>query len=100
MAAIAKLPKINDDLTRRVTELHSLGYDHDFVLFADSTLLCLQSNVLYLRQAALIRLVDQVYDCICRQFRYVYTVESETGEKGILVLSDIAFDAIADRRSP
>lgn len=96
MSVIIKPRRINIALTRRVTELHSLGYNHDFILSADSRLLCLQSSMFFLKQTATIELIDQVYDCFFQEFKYIYTVESETGEKGILVLRDILFDTIVN----
>ncbi|MFD0764610.1 hypothetical protein ACFQZI_07075 [Mucilaginibacter lutimaris] len=99
MHNVTDSPKANRALTKRVTELHRKGYDHDFVLTPAFQLFCLQNNYVFIMESTSVTLVDQVYDDFFGQYKYVYVVESECGEKGILLLDFIHFGAIAQSSS-
>jgi hypothetical protein len=87
-----KLTSIRNMLIRRVAELHGKGYNNDFCLTFNKQLLCLQDDVQYVRNSSSIKLIDQVYDKLSRQFKYIHTVETDTGQKGILMLNHILFE--------
>jgi hypothetical protein len=85
---------MNKALTKRVTELHNQGYDGDFSLNQNQQLVCVQNNHVFLKESIAIKLVDQIYDKLFNQYKYLYVVESDSGERGILLLNYIHFEAI------
>jgi hypothetical protein len=86
--------KMNKALTKKVTELHSQGYDGDFSLDQNQQLVCIQNNHVFLKESIAIKLVDQIYDRLFNHYKYLYVVESDSGERGILLLNYVHFDAI------
>jgi len=93
MYHLPKPPRINNALTRRVAQLHHQGYGFDFGISGNQELFCMQDNRSFTRDALSITLVDQVYDKLFKQFKYVHTVEAESGEKGILLINFIHLGA-------
>ncbi|OOQ60337.1 hypothetical protein [Mucilaginibacter pedocola] len=94
MAATNKHGRQGNGLIRRVTELHQLGYGFDFSLNINKQILCVQNGLAFIQEALSIKLIDQVYDSSSRQFKYIHTVETDTGQKGILLLNHILFGQI------
>lgn len=82
--------KLNSSITNKVIELHNTGYDHDFQLTAQQHLLCLQDNRLFNFDNVLVRLIDQGYDNLSHSFKYIHTIDTGCGQKGILLTSKIA----------
>nr|WP_067054040.1 hypothetical protein [Mucilaginibacter sp. L294] len=80
---------INGNFTKRVIALHAEGYDSDFLILANSHLYCLQNNRDFPLQTVLIKLIDQAYDCLSGSFKYIHTVDTCTGDKGMLVADGI-----------
>lgn len=91
-----KSGKINQALTKRVTELHNKGYDRDFCLTANHQLFCVQNNHVFIKESASIKLIDQIYDRLFNHYKYLHVVESDNGERGILLLNFIHFDAVSE----
>lgn len=81
--------KLNYSLTRRVIELHRKGYDYDFLLLADQQLLCLQNNSNFKVADVSISVIDQGYDQLSRTFKYVHTIDTGNGERGVLIAEGI-----------
>ncbi|MCJ8208603.1 hypothetical protein MUY27_02710 [Mucilaginibacter sp. RS28] len=92
-------PKINSLLTKRVTQLHQAGYTSDFALTKGKNLRSLQTEIETKPFATTIKLVDQIYDRLFLQYKYVHTVETDNGEKGILLLPAIFFQLVARQRA-
>jgi hypothetical protein len=82
--------KLNSSLTNKVIELHNTGYDHDFQLQGQQQILCLQDNRLFNFDNVLIRLIDQGYDNLSHSFKYLHTIDTGCGQKGILMAGKIA----------
>ena len=82
--------KLNSSLTNKVIELHNTGYDQDFQLQGQKHLLCLQDNRLFNFDNVLVRLIDQGYDNLSHSFKYIHTIDTGCGQKGILLTSKIA----------
>jgi len=97
---LTKTASINRELTKRVTELHDKGYDRDFCLTANHQLFCVQNSNIFNIETASIKLIDHIYDKLFQQYKYLYVVESDSGEKGILLLNFIHFDAISANKDP
>ena len=96
MSKQTKIIRIKNGLTRRVAELHGRGYGFDFSVSGNKQFLCLQNNMVFINEAISVTLVDQVYDKLSRQFKYIHTVETDTGQKGILLLNHILFGGLVN----
>lgn len=81
--------KLNFLLTRRVIELHGQGYDHDFLVSGDQHLICLQNNKNFNKEDVNIKVVDQAYDQLSRSFKYIHTIDTGNGERGVLIADGI-----------
>ncbi len=81
--------KLNFLLTRRVIELHGQGYDHDFLVAGGRHLICLQNNRNFNVEDVNIKVVDQGYDQLSRSFKYVHTIDTGNGERGVLIAEGI-----------
>ncbi|MFC0513050.1 hypothetical protein ACFFGT_02525 [Mucilaginibacter angelicae] len=83
--------KINYSLTERVKQLHSEGYVYDFAVDTGKTVFCLQSNSAIENSAFTVKLIDQIYDQLFMGYKYIHAIETDTGEKGILLSPEIYF---------
>jgi hypothetical protein len=83
-----KTRTINAPITRRVIELQAKGYDCDFYII-DSQLVCIQNNQVYPVWAVLVEVIDQVYDYFSRSYKYIHTVDTNQGDKGLIVIEGI-----------
>ena len=81
--------KLNCSLTKRVIELHSKGYDYDFLLLGNQHLLCLQNNSNFKVADVNISVIDQGYDQLSHTFKYVHTIDTGNGERGVLIVEGI-----------
>jgi phage FluMu gp28-like protein len=80
---------INFAMTKRIAKLHAQGFCGDFSLTPLKKFQCVQDNHCYHEHQVSITLVDQVYDRLLKRICYLHTVETETGDKGLLILQDI-----------
>lgn len=80
---------VNRQLTNRLIKLHAKGYDLDFGIINNQCVGCLQNLELFTCDDVIVRLVDQVYDFISNSFKYVHTVDTSCGKKGIMVMEGI-----------
>jgi hypothetical protein len=86
-------PKVNGNLTRKVIMLHNQGYDCDFLITIDKRILCLQDNRSFSIGEIFIKIIDLCFDEISRSYKYIHTVETCYGDKGILIDSCICINA-------
>jgi hypothetical protein len=86
--------KVNASITKQVTDLHKRGFGFDFCLTPDNCLYCVQNNHIYKREQICVELVNQGYDKLIGSFRYIHKVETDCGEKGILMLRTIYFNPL------
>ncbi len=77
--------KLNGSITKRVIELHGQGYDHDFQITGNKALLCLQNNKNFPVDAVCITVVDQGFDQLTQSYKYIHTIDTDSGERGMLV---------------
>ena len=77
--------KTNQRITKRVIELHEKGYHMDFHYLNKESMLCLQDNNYFDISELAIMVVDQVYDQFTRSFKYIHTVETTSGYRGVLL---------------
>jgi len=93
MGIISQTPRIiNRAITRRVIDLHSQGYDSDFCL-KNRCLLCMQNEVIFHPNDVDIKVIDQVYDQLSQCFKYIHTIDTCNGEKGVMVIDQIFTNA-------
>lgn len=81
--------RVNSRLTDKVIQLHNNGFEVDFSLLNKATLVCLQDNRCFYNQQACVRLIDQVFDFISHSYKYIHTVETSCGTKGLLIIEGI-----------
>ncbi|RBQ06766.1 hypothetical protein DRW42_13400 [Pedobacter miscanthi] len=81
--------KFNGSIANRVMELHSKGYDADFFERGDHELISGQSNLPVVHGEAEVKLVDQCLHHPSKAYMYLHTVETSTGERGLLLSSKI-----------
>jgi hypothetical protein len=79
----------NAFLTKKIIALHQLGYEQDFQFAGDDLLQCIQTDRYYDMAGVVLRLVDQQYDYLSHSFKYLHTIETGNGEKGILLTDEI-----------
>ncbi|NQX54041.1 hypothetical protein HQN86_10475 [Pedobacter panaciterrae] len=72
-------------LARKVIDLHNIGYELDFVVERPGQLTCVQDNRIFSSESVVVILVDQAFDQLSRKFRYIHTVETLLGDRGLLL---------------
>ncbi|MDB5023414.1 MAG: hypothetical protein JWP78_1169 [Mucilaginibacter sp.] len=82
---LTKSPTINRSITKKVIELHNSGYVFDFLIADSLEIICLQDNRYFLFENVLIKIVDQGYDLLSRSYKYIHTIETYCGDKGLLL---------------
>lgn len=82
--------RLNVSITKKVIELQEQGYDCDFLLLANGSLLCMQTNFNYPLSTVSIRLMEHGYDFFSHSYKHVHTIETGNGERGVL-LTEKAF---------
>jgi len=86
-----KKPGMNETMTKKVIELHGKGYDCDFLLVGHKILLCMQNNRRYPVKDVMVNVVKRAYDGFSHTYKHIHTIETSSGEKGVL-LSDSVFN--------
>ncbi|HKG08859.1 MAG TPA: hypothetical protein VKB19_20480 [Pedobacter sp.] len=81
---------VNSALTRQLIALHFRGYVLDFIFAEHRFFLCLQNNLLYDIGQVRVKLVSQIFDSLNKCYKYLHTIESENGDRGIF-LSDTPY---------
>ncbi|PWS33686.1 hypothetical protein [Pedobacter paludis] len=77
--------KLNSSITKKVIELQDIGYDFDFLLLANGSLLCMQNNRTYLLNSVSVRQREHGYDLLSQTYKHVHTIETGNGERGVLL---------------
>ncbi|MBL4678375.1 MAG: hypothetical protein JKY70_19560 [Mucilaginibacter sp.] len=68
-----------------VIALHSLGYTEDFLPLSSNTLLCLQNNQNFSINDLYIKVIDRGFDAATNSYKYIHTIDTINGEKGLLI---------------
>ncbi len=84
-------PRVNSSLTKRVAQLHNEGYEFDFALNDHKAIICVQNSCSIAHNSFSVKLVDQVFDHLFKSYKYLHLIETDSGEKGILLSSEIYF---------
>ena len=80
---------VNKELTHRLMKLHADGYHLDFCMTCNEYLTCVQNQERFPCENIIIKVVDQVYDFLTNSFKYVHTVDTACGCKGIMLIEGI-----------
>ncbi|MBD1362500.1 hypothetical protein IDJ77_01640 [Mucilaginibacter sp. ZT4R22] len=80
--------KLNNALTMSVINLHDQGYIHDFLPMQNQHFLCLQDSVDFDISDLNIKVMAQGFDQLTKTHKYIHTIETINGSKGLLV-SDV-----------
>lgn len=83
--------KVNAELTARIAQLHGKGYCQDFAIVDAKSLKCTQSNTLYPCCQLNVTLIDHVFDHILMKYNFVHAIETDCGQRGILLVPQIFF---------
>ncbi|RFZ92419.1 hypothetical protein D0C36_13405 [Mucilaginibacter conchicola] len=73
------------NLASCVIALHGLGYTEDFLPLNGNTFVCLQNNQNFAIDDLYIRVIDRGFDTITRSYKYIHTIDTPNGEKGLLI---------------
>jgi hypothetical protein len=86
LASSKRLQGIESSL---LNSLQGKGYTYDFRLQKDNQLLCLQNNKTFSGEKVKVGLADLCYDYTTHDCKYVHTIDSACGIKGLLVAEKI-----------
>lgn len=84
-----KAPKINSSITRKVIELHNIGYIFDFQILNQQDVICLQDNNHFPKENVQVKMMGQGYDLFSHSFKYVHTIETSCGKRGLLLADQV-----------
>jgi len=85
--------KLNGKITKRVIELHEKGYCMDFQSISQHYYLCLQDSFGFAIDDLVIVVIDQIFDRFSKTYKYIHTVETTNGYKGVLLSDNICTTA-------
>jgi hypothetical protein len=77
--------KLNNALTQRVIDLHDKGYTNDFSPTADHKFQCIQDSEDFSVEDLDIKVIDQQFDHLTKTYKYIHTIETVNGGKGLLI---------------
>lgn len=81
--------RVNCLLTKKIIELHSLGYEFDFRLLNAQEVICVQDNRKYHPSNMQVKVTDQVFDFLSHSYKYIHTIDTDCGTKGLLIIEGI-----------
>ena len=77
--------KINERITNKIIELQEKGFDLDFQILGTKELLCIQNNIVFGVDNIEILMREQAYDQISHSQKFIHSVETFEGLRGILL---------------
>lgn len=80
---------LNSTITQCVITLHQKGYTHDFLSIGAGRLQCIQSGESFDMHDLLISMVDCGFDLLTNTHKYIHTIDTPDGEKGLLISNNI-----------
>ncbi|MCX2430331.1 MULTISPECIES: hypothetical protein [unclassified Pedobacter] len=84
-----KINLLNISITNKVIELQERGYDCDFLLLANGSLLCMQTNTHHTINSVSIRMLEHGFDFFGQCYKNVHSIETGNGERGVLLTETI-----------
>ncbi|QDW24609.1 hypothetical protein [Pedobacter sp. KBS0701] len=86
---IQTINRLNVSITKKVIELQEQGYDCDFLLLANGSLQCMQTNFNYPLGTVAIKQREHGYDFFSHSYKNVHTIETGNGERGVLLTEQL-----------
>ncbi|MDY0907318.1 hypothetical protein [Pedobacter sp. CFBP9032] len=83
------ISRLNVSITNKVIELQERGYDCDFLLLNNGSLLCMQTNRKYPLNSVSINMMEHGYDFFGQCYKNVHTIETGNGERGLLLTETV-----------
>ncbi|MBD1385927.1 hypothetical protein IDJ75_11600 [Mucilaginibacter rigui] len=80
-------------MTKRLIELQAKGYDHDYLL-EGANLVCVQDSHSLPLTSAWVKLIDQAYDRLSKTFKYIHSIDTGNGEKGVIIADAIIINGV------
>ncbi|WP_146203132.1 hypothetical protein [Mucilaginibacter oryzae] len=80
---------MNRTLTKWVIDLHGKGYTDDFLQLNSQRLRCLQNSEDFPITDLDIKVIHQGFDQLTKTYKYIHTIETMDGAKGLLVVEDV-----------
>jgi len=84
--------RLSNALTSRVIDLHDKGYTDDFLSIQDERFLCIQNSEDFSLADLNIKVIDEGFDQLSKTYKYIHTIETTNGSKGLLVTDFIFAD--------
>ena len=88
---ILKATAVNSQLTKLIISYHERGYTEDFYVDNLSRRLYIQGNRSYHCSSYVIAVISQCYDSLTKDFKYIHTIETFCGIRGLLISTELQF---------
>jgi hypothetical protein len=85
---LLKSKKRSAMLTRMIISLHAKGYTEEFCIKGTPAMICMVTDPELVIPYYDILLINQVFDELTGRYKYIHAIESESGQRGLL-LDDI-----------
>jgi hypothetical protein len=79
--------RLKNSVANAVIQLHQEGFSYDFSMLENHSYLCLQSNKVYTHDTANITFVDEFYDRYTSNYKFIHTIDTCCGIKGLMILN-------------
>ncbi|WP_162996334.1 hypothetical protein [Mucilaginibacter celer] len=96
MKSLKTFKKMNRTLTKWVIDLHGKGYTDDFLQVNNQRLRCIQNSEDFPITDLNIKVIDQGFDQLTQTYKYIHTIETMDGGKGLLVVEDVCPSLLAN----
>jgi len=73
-------------LTYKLIELQQHGYEYDFILLRDYSVVCIQDKQHFGENDIKITTAENEFDALTGGFKFLFTVETLCGRKGVLLV--------------
>ncbi|WP_316829827.1 hypothetical protein [Pedobacter aquatilis] len=81
--------KLNSEITNWVIILHERGYINDFHSLNHEKLQCAQNGECFPILELNIHLIDCSYDILNQNYKYIHTIETQAGYRGLLIINGL-----------
>jgi hypothetical protein len=88
---------LNRSITQCVITLHQKGYTHDFLLTGTGQFQCIQSGESFDMHDLMVSMVDCGFDLLTNTHKYIHTIDTPDGSKGLLITNNILSPAVSLR---
>lgn len=86
--SFAKRRLVNHKITKHIITLHSQGYVADFQIGRNRNIICNDEEPYPIFRDFSIRIIDICFDQLSGSYKYLHTIETECGKKGLLLTDE------------